>query len=306
MDELTRRVVSYQQSGEGLADLVRDLSAATYQFPLRNRRCTEDDCGEFLLFVAARISGMVHRYDFRGVAFEAYLHTNLKWLLRTYLKRRDRRLREARLAYRAALWHDTNSEVVDVGPLYDQGRRPGEVGCDDVDRATPVRDPLPFGPWFNRVQTVGHSRRRVMIIALKACLYLSESDIAMVADLTGFEREWLCESWLRLRARLNCRRHGYDVLRLRRNRLFVRLQSSHDRLYACCDHAERLRLLHENAVMRQRLTRLRLKISRIPRCPTNQEIAEVTGIPKGTIDSALYYAKRKLFPVKKPVAGRPK
>ena len=302
MDELTRRVVSYQQSGEGFADLVRELSAATYQFPLRNRRCTEDDCGEFLLFVAARIGGMVHRYDFRGVTFEAYLHTNLKWLLRTYLKRRDRRQREARLAYRSVLWHDDNCEVVDAGTLADQVG--GYSAWGTPARASTPRDALPFGPWFNRVQTGGHSRRRVMIIALKACFYLSESDITMVADLTGFEREWLRESWLRLRVRLNCRRHRYDVLSMRRNRLFVRLQSFHDRHYGCCDHAERLRILEESTEMRQRLTRLRLKISRIPRCPTNQEIAEVTGIPKGTIDSALYYAKRKLFPVPKPGRSR--
>lgn len=304
MDELTRRVVSYQQSGEGLPDLVRDLSAATYRFPLRNRRCTEDDCGEFLLFVEARIATLVHRYDFRGVGFESYLHSSLKWLLRTYLKRRDRRARQARLLQRYALWGDHACEVTDVGPMHESTANRTGIGCDDLPDPPTQPAALPFGPWFQRVHRGGQSRRRVMIIALKACIYLSESDIEMVASLTGTDLEWLRDCWLRLRVRLNCRRHRYDVLRLRRNRLFVLLQSLHERIACCSEPQERLRLSQEAELTRGRLDRLRRRISRLPRCPTNQEIAEVTAIPKGTIDSTLYYAKRRLFPNQTPARSR--
>jgi DNA-directed RNA polymerase specialized sigma24 family protein len=41
-------------------------------------------------------------------------------------------------------------------------------------------------------------------------------------------------------------------------------------------------------------------MSRVGMSPTNREIAAVLGVPKGTVDSGLYWLKRKLAAVYDP------
>ena len=42
------------------------------------------------------------------------------------------------------------------------------------------------------------------------------------------------------------------------------------------------------------------KMSRVGLAPTNKEIARILGVPKGTVDSGLYWLKKKLAPVYDP------
>ncbi len=81
---------------------------------------------------------------------------------------------------------------------------------------------------------------------------------------------------------------------IRRNRLYVTVYGIHHQLSECSDEENRSRLYRELQLLQQRLARVRCQLSRVPHAPTNLEISEVTGIPKGTVDSSLYYAKRKL------------
>ena len=43
-----------------------------------------------------------------------------------------------------------------------------------------------------------------------------------------------------------------------------------------------------------------IRMARVKLAPTNLEIARVVGVPKGTVDSGLYWLKRKLASVYDP------
>ena len=276
MDDLTRRVVHYQISGTDFALVYAQITTIVYRFPQRKSRCTEDDCGEFLLFFQARINTVVKRFSYRGISFEAYLLANLKWQLRTYLRRRDHSCERVRVALRPLLWTDTVLRE-DAGMAVHQAAPPFAAS------QPRIRNP--------RSET---DRRRLLIIVLKACLYVREAELPLIALALSCDTQWLRDCWLRLRLRLICRRSRSEELVTRRNRLYVTVYGIHHQLSECCDEETRCLLHQELQLLQQRLARVRRQLSRVPHAPTNLEISEVTGIPKGTVDSSLYYAKRKL------------
>lgn len=277
MDDVTQRVISYQATGVDGTALYNYVATVTYYFPLRNSRCTEDDCGDFLLFFQTRIMGVLKRFRYQGMPFDAYLLTTLKWQLRTYISRRDRSKAHTNAVLRPAILTESmhpaeeSTAVSQSEPHY-------------VCRQTKA---------FRRPRTRS-GRRRLLIILLKGCLYLGERDLAAAARCTDCDPAWFRECWLRLRVRMICRQGRHNALLNRRNRLYVLLHRAHHRLWESNDPRERDELLAQADLIRQRLQRVRRRIAHIPRSPTNLDIAEVTGIPKGSIDSTLYYAKKRV------------
>ncbi|MFI5368672.1 MAG: hypothetical protein ACHQ1F_06630, partial [Spirochaetia bacterium] len=52
--------------------------------------------------------------------------------------------------------------------------------------------------------------------------------------------------------------------------------------------------------VRKRMRAAMSRMARVKLAPTNLEIARVVGVPKGTVDSGLYWLKRKLASVYDP------
>ena len=279
MDDLTRRVVCYQSSGTDQERLFDEITTIAYLFPRRSSRCGEDDCGDFLLFFRSRIGSIVKRFDYRGISFEAYLRANLKWQLRSYLRRRDHSRARLRAALRPLLWADSLER---------------EASSLTVRQAAPAFLPAPPRMSHIRSPRSETERRRLLIIVLKASLYVREAELPLISRALACDTQWLRECWLRLRVRLVCRRSRSEQLVTKRNRLYALLYGVHHQLTECHDEQSRQQLRAELQLLRRRLARVRHQLSRIPHSPTNLEIAEVTGIAKGTVDSTLYYAKRRL------------
>lgn len=277
MDDLTRRVIMYQETGADSSALHDYVAIVTYNYPLRNSRCTEDDCADFLLFFQTRITGVLRRFSYHGMPFDAYLLATLRWQLRTYLRRRDLENARSKATLRPAILTES---------LY-PGENGGAVGQSEP-RYCPDR--------VRRlnVTALRGSRRRILIILLKGCFHLGERDLPAAARYTGQEQAWIRECWFRLRVRMICRHGRRDELMGRRNRLFVLLYRAHYQVWECNDPREKQELLENANLIHQRLLRVREKLARVPRSPTNLDIAEVTGIPKGTVDSTLFYAKKRV------------
>jgi hypothetical protein len=79
---------------------------------------------------------------------------------------------------------------------------------------------------------------------------------------------------------------------VKRNRTFFGIQCLEARIKRQRDGYRRQELEKELAVHRKRVEAARLEVARVPRAPTNLDIAEITGIPKGSIDSTLFHLRR--------------
>jgi hypothetical protein len=63
---------------------------------------------------------------------------------------------------------------------------------------------------------------------------------------------------------------------------------------------EIFRARRNRAFAQSRMRAAMIRMARVKLAPTNLEIARVVGVPKGTVDSGLYWLKRKLASVYDP------
>ncbi len=277
MDSLTERVLEYQATGRGYESLVRSIALTVYHYPERRYGFTEDDRGEFLLFFYPRISAIIRRFRPCGKPFEAYLHTNLRWQARTYASRKLALERQTRLTARNDLWIDTFNPSV------------AAESVPEMDTRRPANTRMRIDP-NGRFADRG-IRRRALLVALKASPYLTLPQIDQVAQLTNCSPQALEEKCLILRERAERRMRRYDILSTRRNKAFFRLQCLEEEEHASPTD-ERRRAIHaECQRIRRRYQRARIEARAVMRTPTHREIADVLGIPKGSVDSGIFYAR---------------
>ena len=89
------------------------------------------------------------------------------------------------------------------------------------------------------------------------------------------------------------------LLRGRRNAAWSRIRLLEVRHRECDDEDRRAELERRMACERRRLDNLRDQLARVPGHTPHKDIADVLGVPKGTVDSGIHYLKKKLrsFPL---------
>jgi hypothetical protein len=157
-------------------------------------------------------------------------------------------------------------------------------------------DAEPEYPEAETVPVIKQARnpRQLLILILKCYYYLSDDFIERAAPAVGLESSRLKMMVEKLR---NLRRLHDDRVYFLRERIYCQF-------YRCIILEKRLDATPENTIRaarlkerlersRARLEKMRYRLSRTRVYPSNLEIAEIIGIPKGTIDSNLYALKHR-------------
>jgi len=264
MDELSSDVLRYQATGVGLPSLMERICEFIYWFPSRTRE--GGDSAELLLNFMPRIPTLLERYRDTGQSFESYLASSVRWQLRTMAGEQAREnIRMTALVAEGPSWAPTGRpEPPDAGPS-------GE------------------GPALPRGQA-----RRLVYFALKLTERLHEDDYRRVARASGCDTEWLLSCWQRLRAVCRDRRDRQTLFRERRDRAWFKMRCIQYRLQLVLEDDERRAALRQLEKWRRRHGYAVRLLSRMRCFPTHAEIAEVVGVPKGSVDSSLYYGKQQL------------
>ncbi|MFW5843438.1 MAG: hypothetical protein ACOCW6_05895, partial [Spirochaetota bacterium] len=104
---------------------------------------------------------------------------------------------------------------------------------------------------------------------------------------------WLLLQRDRLEERLRKKDPRLETLRRRRNIAYATIIQVQGELFGCIDSRRRAKLAYRLRVHRKRLETARSLIARVPLRPTNDEIALILGIPKGSVDSTLDYLRKQ-------------
>ncbi len=279
---LTRKVLAFQRTGRGLDDLVGDLSLRIYRFPRVRRGCTEDDCGDFYLFFFPRLIKILGRFQDQGKPFESYLHSVLGWQLRSFVRRKRQEQRRWEAACLPGFWGEAGAPVVaelqaDAGEL---SRLRGLAARLGLDGQGVIRRPS--------------DRRRFLLSVLKRVRELGEAELEESADRIGASHAELQRQARELLARLSRREARLARLRERRNRAFGRLTLLEQQRAEETDGEKARGLEQRIRRLRQRLHATQGVIARIPLQPSNRDLGEVLGIPKGSVDTSLYWLRHRL------------
>ena len=81
------------------------------------------------------------------------------------------------------------------------------------------------------------------------------------------------------------------IIREKRNCQFCRLFQLHQKLHYEADNAEKEVITARIEKTKSRICKLNRILKSITQMPAHRDIAEIMGIPKGSVDSGLYYLK---------------
>ena len=292
---MTAAVLRYQRTGAGRRELFDQVGEYAYRFPLwQGRPHDEDDCGEFYLYCQPRLQEAVDRFQDQGRPFEAYLQSVLSWQLSSYYRSKGRREAAWRLASSPALW-DAEAAAQASGAQADGAQADGAQTA--AEQGAPERRMPAAAPAAPR-SAAGlddcSTRRRVLFAVLKNCHRLRDTqlpawaglcDRADLPALIGQARQASAGAqrrWRRLRERSN---FAFAKARMVEGQLRAEPEEERRRLLE--RRLRRAREMAANARAEARAVRLG---------PSNRQIAQLLGIPKGTVDTGLFWLKRRYAP----------
>jgi RNA polymerase sigma factor (sigma-70 family) len=286
MENLTQKVLQYQKTGQGLREIVNEIGPRIYQFPRRTMGWDEDACGDFFVFIHPRLLRLIARFRDQGRPFENYLWAVLNWQLRNFARDRARSERRWQVSLRV--------EPVEA-PAVEEAPERGEAGT-DVSAA---------GAAFARCIRSDADRRNFLFLLLKCARHLDGEPAPELARLAGVSPETLLSLASELRGLRAPREARQRTFRERRNRCYAAARLLESEIAAEVDAGRREVLQESLHRMRRRMVSAMKRMSRVGLAPTNREIGKVLGVPKGTVDSGLYWLKRKLSAVYDPGNLRP-
>ena len=283
MATLTEDVVRYQETGEGYKEIADRISILVYKFPVRRTGFSEEDCAEFLLRFYPRIPGLVGRFKPAGFPFESYLQSTLKWQIKSYAAAEGKRK-----------VHCYASRSNDIAATMHPGLCHEREDPYAAHRDTSVSAPPSTGTARGFTALKTSLARRLTMIALKASEQLNEEAYRKLATSLGCDGEWLVRRWQEVRESCTDQRKRRDRYREKRDKAWFRIRCLQLRRRTATDADESQCIDESIECCQGRLDRARRLLSRMPTGPTHQQIATALGIPKGTVDSGIHYAKRDI------------
>jgi hypothetical protein len=276
MESLTEKVLAFQRSNHGYDELVCALSPRIYQYPRQKLGWDEDSCGDFYLFFRPRLARLLRKFKDQGKPFENYLCSVLSWQLKNFARERRRSERGWSVSLRLRLVED------------------------EPDEGDERLFPDPMDPRLPLILNRDYDRRNFLLLCLKCVGILSPGRLAGLSELTGVSPQTLHELVCSLKERVAKKEKRLACFRERRNRAFALCRLLETELREETDPVRREALSARLGKARARMRTAMQRMSKVMLNPTNRDLAEVMGMPKGTVDSGLFWLKRKLASVYDP------
>jgi len=228
-------------------------------------RHTVDSRDDFISWLYPRLSKAVDHYNDQGSSFDVFITTLVYLSAREYgMRRKEHRITEK------SWW---NAKVHEM------------AACEEEDTEYPEEIPT-----LAKV----HNPRQVLMLLLKAYYYIPDARLARLAPALGLKKE-----------ELYCMVDELRVLRLKQEETINKMKERlHGQFYRCLAFQNRLKAASPNSahwykmkrcveISRKRLISMRKRIQTMRMEATNEEIARVLGIAKGTVDSNLYLIRQR-------------
>lgn len=267
-------VLSYQENGEGLELIFDAMARLLLLEPKRFGFEGEDDAAEALFRYRRRLRSLPARYVDHGSSFEAYVVTSLRYLART-MRREGRRHREREIVCERSEGWELEVRSLSSG----------------IPRLQDAEWTMPRTRHPSASQRAAF-KARLVYLYLKCAWEADDEKTARVASAAEVDSGWLCAAMAQALRSLEPERQRHERLVVRRDRSWGRIRLLEARLRDECDGEAKKRI--EGSLERERrcLSRAREELRHFRPIVPNSVVARIIGVPKGTVDSGLYYLKR--------------
>jgi hypothetical protein len=137
-------------------------------------------------------------------------------------------------------------------------------------------------------------KQRLILLCLRECERMDHRLLEHIAAALQVERLWLIERIQEARAGLEAARMRLEREIEARNTVYVKLQLLQHELQICTEPYRRAELERKLQAEREMLAKRNRRIARQQLRPTNREIAALLDMPKGSVDSGIFYLQRRL------------
>jgi hypothetical protein len=265
MQELSSLNHFYGQYALGLLGK-KEFEGLIFKTVLGNRRYfhffdgDENETIDYLCWLYPRLSQAVINYKETGASFSAYISAMVRLSAREYRSREtDHHITE----YAALTAQALDMEVRSPDVVYPEPERP---------QPRPIMNP-----------------RQIMLLVMKSYHFISEDFLDRIAPAVGMAREQLKDMMDEMQKIRACRE---EEIRLQQERVycqFYRCITFEKRLCAAArDSARRQRMQGQLERAQERLAGMRKRLTGVRVDATNQQIADVLGIAKGSVASGLF------------------
>jgi hypothetical protein len=268
--EITEKVLCYQQGHWSWTDLWRHANCLIEEF-FGKAKVADELQARFLNSFEPRLLNMIEGFEYRGIPFAVLLRRSLRLHLKTiYSEIRQERIR---FSYYATA---VGASALDV--LASEAPEASVSGH----AASPV--PSRGRNGRKRFAELPVADRRLVICAFKNCLQLDERLCRAMSERYGLPLSWI----------LDCRDHLSETIRERLEAHNALREKLHQLRMAHCFPVDAANLRDQGRHLRRemRIIRLEQRLQGSCICPRHHDIAQILGIPKGSVDSSLFYARQ--------------
>lgn len=288
--DITRDVLRLKRREIAADGVVQACLLFVYSTMRRYFPGNDDLWHDYLCDCLPRIKRAIDGFEYDGREFFPYLHRCMQFHMRDYLKsHRIKELRRSQLAGYTQTMENPEDLCCDETPV----QRDIEDRIDSSLQSSHEPKPQQAKDFFE----LSPDSRRMTLLILRLSTWLNDPTIDRFAEITGLSPEWLHEKVDLIRAELAEDRARYAKLSDRSSELhFLRYQlQCEECIHASLGLSEEYRKYSRKAsmeVVTGRLSRLQRRMAGVRLFPSNKFLATVLGIPKGSVDSGIYYLRR--------------
>lgn len=263
-------VLRYQQNGCLDSGIRQELETLIYFFPMKELKWPSEEAADYYFHVRPKLDQFLQRYKDEGRPFLHYLYSCLRYQGKDFRRKQARKRGDEKLALEESqrLSDDSYTQAEFLPAEVSEAPRPG------------------YGPEKSR-------RRRILLSALRSVWYLRDHHLEGLSAAVGMSAESLNHLSVHLLWCLQDRIRRYTSLHQRRNQLWFFLHRCAERQHREVQPELREKLAETRRRYELQIQKLnRLMEKNIP-VPTHFELAQYTGLAKGTVDSVLYTVRKK-------------
>ncbi|WP_028974987.1 hypothetical protein [Spirochaeta cellobiosiphila] len=264
---LTEKVLLSQKEGKVSTELINVILGKTYSFLVNVKRGDPDLIGDFILYFHDKIPNMVLRFIDRGILFENYLYTTINYRFRTFQKEEKNRLRDNEIGMVAEQEVAYNTDFKKE-PALQYSQLPSQWEINDK------------GCLTNHLL-----KKRLLILLVKNAYFIKDYHIKGYALLLGQTEKELFDFIEPVRKELTDE-YNEQPFFPRRNKVLIKLKQLEAEKED--DNAKQIKKLMA------KLDSINQRIKDYSPTPSHRRIAEVIGLPKGSVDSSLFYLRKEI------------
>lgn len=265
---LTHLILEYRDSDKVLNQIKRLLFKMTYNYPKLH-----EEKAQFLIAFTDRIESIVKNFVYQGYPFEVYFTSCLKWFYKTFKKNKNNENRNTMMAQRNDFWENNNDSEFTIN----------EAKSDISEYMSKIK---------KRNTSLTAMGMRCLIVALKNPDQIDDTTLQKLSNVSGI----CCDTIFKYKEQLTkASVKSYErksIIKERKNRAFYLKNLKQTELIIAESEKEKESIRNKINYYNDIILRARKELSEKHYGPRNYQIAEVLGIPKGTVDSAFYYFKK--------------